>query len=208
MKYDEQVVYVVDDDASVRGAMRTLLSSVGIAVEDFGSAEEFLGEDRAGAAGCLILDVRMPQMGGLELLDELRSRAVELPIIFITGHGDVPTSVRAMKRGAVDFLLKPFNEQELLEAVHKALAADEEHRGQRKLRVEAQERLQQLTPRELQVLALVVAGHTNKEIGEALGAAENTIKIHRGRVMQKMKADSVPQLVRWAQLAGIEPGPR
>jgi FixJ family two-component response regulator len=196
-------VYVIDDDASVRRALTLLLSSLDIAVQGFESAEEFLEAYTAGDPGCLVLDVRMPRMSGLELQRELTARAMEIPIVFITGHGDVPMSVRAMKYGAVDFLLKPFNDQQLLDAIHEALAADDGLRKTKALREEAQERLANLTPREREVLILVVDGSTNKEVGNALGAAEKTIKIHRSRVMKKMQAGSLPELVRLAQAAGI-----
>ncbi len=204
MQGQSPVIYVVDDDNSVRTALRVLLSSVGMQASEFASAEEFLDCGYSGDAACLVLDVRMPGLGGLDLLDELERRNWQIPVIFITGHGDVPMSVRAMKKGAVDFLLKPFNEQELLDAVQRALAADSGLREQRERTGEARQRLDTLTPRELEVLRLVIAGHSNKEIGSILGAAENTIKIHRGRVMQKMQALSLPGLVRRAQDAGVE----
>lgn len=183
--------------------MTLLLSSLGMAVQDYESAEQFLDAYTPGDPGCLVLDVRMPVMSGLDLQQELDARGMEIPIVFITGHGDVPMSVRAMKQGAVDFLLKPFNDQQLLDAVHGAIAADEGLRKTRVLREESQARLASLTPREREVLILVVEGSTNKEIGNALGAAEKTIKIHRSRVMKKMQASSVPELVRLAQAAGL-----
>ncbi|RKZ11652.1 DNA-binding response regulator [bacterium] len=204
MQGQAPVIYVVDDDDSVRTALRVLLGSVGMQANEFASAEEFLGCGYSGEAACLVLDVRMPGLGGLDLLDELERRNWQIPVIFITGHGDVPMSVRAMKKGAVDFLLKPFNEQELLDAVQRALAADANLREQRERVAEARQCVDALTPRELEVLRLVVAGHSNKEIGAILGAAENTIKIHRGRVMQKMQALSLPGLVRRSQDAGIK----
>ena len=176
-------VYVIDDDDSVRRALTLLLSSLGMTVEEHESAEQFLDAYTPGDPGCLVLDVRMPRMSGLDLQKELESRGIEIPIVFITGHGDVPMSVRAMKQGAVDFLLKPFNDQQLLDAVHAALAADEGLRKTRVLREKTQERLASLTPREREVLSLVVDGSTNKEIGNALGAAEKTIKISRGKRM-------------------------
>jgi FixJ family two-component response regulator len=174
-----------------------------MAVQGYESGEAFLESYSPGDPGCLVLDVRMPKMSGLDLQDELTDRAIEIPIVFITGHGDVPMSVRAMKHGAVDFLLKPFNDQQLLDAVHGALAADVGLRKTRALREEAQLRLASLTPREREVLVLVVEGSTNKEVGNALGAAEKTIKIHRSRVMRKMQASSLPELVRLAQAAGF-----
>jgi two-component system response regulator FixJ len=200
---ESPTIHVVDDDLSVREALRALLESVGMKVAEYESAESFLRCDYRGQPGCLVLDVRMPGMGGLDLLVELRGRGWEIPVVYITGHGDVPMSVRAMKLGAVDFLLKPFNEQELLDAVQKALAADDKLRDARRSREEVNARLDTLTPREREVLELVVEGYSNREVGTILGAAENTIKIHRSRVLKKMQATSLPELVRMAEVVGI-----
>jgi two-component system response regulator FixJ len=201
-----RTVFVVDDDDSVRRALALLLDSVGMKVVEYGSAEAFLTGYDPEDPGCLVLDVRMPNMSGLDLQKELRARSLEIPIVFITGHGDVPMSVQAMKKGAIDFLLKPFNDQQLLDAVHKALYTDSRLRGRRARRIEARTLLDTLTPREREVFALVVEGSTNKEIGNILGAAEPTIKIHRGRVMHKLQAESVPDLVHLAQDAGDPTG--
>jgi two-component system response regulator FixJ len=199
-------VYVVDDDHSMRRALVLLLTSVGVEVEEFETAEEFLEGCDPERAGCLVLDVRMPGMSGLDLQRELAARSIDLPIIFITGHGDVPMGVRAMKQGAVDFLQKPFNDQQLIDAVREGLNADLERRKARAIQAEALEKLASLTAREREVMELVVAGLTNKEVGARLGAAEKTIKIHRSRVMHKMGARSLPELVRLAQDAGMEGG--
>ena len=198
-------ICVVDDDRSVRQAIRSVLQSVGMAVEDFASAEDFLDYAADGSVGCLILDVRMPGIGGLDLFQILGERGRNIPVVFVTGHGDVPMSVRAMKQGAIDFLQKPFNEQELLDAVGKALEEDRA-RSEVRQRVEAVEaRIASLTPRELEVMKLIVEGYSNPEVGRILGAAENTIKIHRARVMKKMEAGSLPELVRLAAVPA-DPG--
>jgi two-component system, LuxR family, response regulator FixJ len=198
---DIPTVFVVDDDDSVRHAVAALLSSVGMVVKEYETAELFLDSYSPGDSGCLVLDVRMPKMSGLDLQKEIIAKGMEIPIVFITGHGDVPMSVRAMKHGAVDYLLKPFNDQQLLDAVQDALTAESELRKAAGIRTEAQDRVSSLTRREREVLALVIEGRTNKEVGNALGIAEATIKIHRSRVMQKMQADSLPDLVRLAQAA-------
>ena len=200
---DGPIVWVVDDDESVRKALSRLIQSVGLDVETFPSAQAFLARDLSERASCLVLDVRMPGLNGLDLLEELRQAGLDIPVIFITGHGDVPMSVRAMKAGAVDFLEKPFNDQQLLDAIHQAIASDEQVRRERVERAEVQRRLETLTPREGEVLALVVTGLLNKQIGAELGTSEKTIKVHRARVMEKMQADSLPDLVRIAQTVGI-----
>ena len=199
----EPTVFVVDDDASIRRALARLLKSVGLAVELYAGAQEFLEACDPDRPGCLLLDVRMPGTGGLELQQILASRGIEWPIVFITGHGDVPMSVRAMKAGAVDFLPKPFSDQDLLDAVQRALGRDSELRTVRAQRAEVTQRIARLTPREREVFALVVAGRMNKHIAAQLGASEKTIKVHRGRVMEKMQADSVAELVVLAQAAGV-----
>jgi two-component system, LuxR family, response regulator FixJ len=198
---DIPTVFVVDDDDSVRRAVAKLLSSVGMVVKEYKTAELFIDSHQPGDSGCLVLDVRMPGMSGLDLQKEIIARGMELPIVFITGHGDVPMSVRAMKHGAVDYLLKPFNDQQLIDAVQGALAVSSELRRSAQIRAAAQAKVASLTQREREVLSLVVEGHTNKEVANVLGVAEATIKIHRSRVMQKMQADSLPDLVRLAQAA-------
>ncbi len=195
----ESVVYVVDDDESVRRALARLIRGAGFGVETFASASAFLACPVADHAACLVLDVRLPGASGLDLQSALAESGRSMPIVFITGYASVPMSVRAMKGGAVDFLQKPFDEQELLDSVGRALARDRQTRAARAERDVVQQRLDSLTPRERQVLALVVRGLLNKQIAGELGAAEKTIKIHRGRVMRKMAADSVASLVRMVQ---------
>ena len=192
-------VFVVDDDSSVRGGLGRLLKSVGLAVETFASAREFLERGRAEGPACLVLDVRLPELSGLDLQAELARAGVAIPIIFITGHGNVPISVRAMKAGAADFMEKPVDEQELLDAVHRALERDRRVRQEQAEVAELRRRLESLTPREREVLAHVVAGRLNKQIAAELGTSEKTVKVHRARVMEKMKVSSLPELVRAAE---------
>ncbi len=196
-------VFVVDDDPSIRRALTRLIQSVGLAVESFGSAQDFLQACDGERPGCLVLDIRMPQLSGLDLQQMLASRGIDLPIIFITGHGDVPTSVRAMKAGALDLIQKPFQDQELLDAIQRAIARDIELRKRRAEHASAAQRAALLTPREREVFALVVAGMMNKEIAVRLGISEKTIKVHRARVMEKMQARSVAELVVLSQAAGV-----
>jgi FixJ family two-component response regulator len=196
MTDSEPIVFVVDDDASVREAVKKLISSVGLRVETFGSTREFLDGKRPDSPACLVLDVRLPDASGLELQHALAEAGVQIPIIFITGHADVPMTVRAMKAGAVEFLTKPFRGQELLDAIQVAIARDRVMRNEQGQINELHSRYETLTPREKEVLALVVSGLLNKQVGAELGASELTVKTHRGRVMQKMQAESLADLVR------------
>ena len=183
---DEPVVFVIDDDASVREALSNLFRSVGLRVEVFGSAHEFLQSTLPNVAGCLILDIRLPRLSGLDFQAELAKADIRIPIIFMTGHGDIPMTVRAMKAGAVDFLTKPFRDQaKMLSGLHARFAT--------------------LTPREREVMALVTTGLMNKQIAAEIGIAEITVKIHRGHIMRKMTAKSLPDLVRMAEMLGIGP---
>jgi FixJ family two-component response regulator len=196
-------VFVVDDDPAVRKSLARLLRSAGLEAIAFGSPEEFLRSIGADAAGCAILDVTMPGLDGLALQRELASRGTELPVIFLTGHGDVPMSVQAMKGGARDFLTKPVDDEVLLAAVRRTLETDRAGRESRRERAAIRERLGTLTAREREVLEGVVAGRLNKQIASDLGIAEKTVKVHRGRVMEKMAASSVAELVRMADRAGL-----
>lgn len=193
-------VFVVDDDASVRKALVRLLKSAGYRPEGCASAEEFLDRwERDPAPGCVLLDIQMPGLDGLQLQQKLQACAVSIPIIFITGHGDIPSSVSAMKAGAVDFFPKPIRDGDLLRAVREAIQRDQKERSERAERDAVAKRFQTLTPREREVMALVVQGMLNKQIAFELGASEKTVKIHRGRVMEKMKVSSVADLVRAAE---------
>ena len=198
-------VFIVDDDHSARSGLACLLGAEGYRTRSFGSADEFLATDPPEQPGCLVLDVRLPGLSGLDLQGALTQTERIVPIVFITGHGNVPMSVQAMKSGAVDFLQKPFEEDQLLAAIERALARCRAARAERTERMVVQRRFDMLTPRERQVLGLVVAGRLNKQIAADLGAAEKTIKIHRGRVMRKMEASSVAELVRMSQRIGIQP---
>lgn len=202
----DAVVYVVEDDEAVRRALARLLRSVGLGVETFASAKAFLEYPRPERPACLVLDVRLPGPSGLELQTALGGAQSTLPIIFITGHATVPMSVRAMKAGAVDFLQKPFDDHELLETVQRALGRSRHARAEHSERAVIQSRFHALTPREQEVLSLVVTGMLNKQIAARLGAAEKTIKVHRGRVMKKMAAESVADLVRMAQRLDLRAG--
>jgi FixJ family two-component response regulator len=192
------VVFVIDDDSSMRSALADLVSSVGLQVRLFASPQEFLDCKRTDAPGCLILDVRLPGMSGLTFQKDLARRGIALPIIFVTAHGDIAMSVRAMKSGAVEFLTKPFRDQELLDAINSAIERDRDRRSEEALMSELRERYALLTERERQVLVLVVSGHANKQIAGQLDLSEMTVKVHRGQVMRKMKARSLPELVRMA----------
>jgi FixJ family two-component response regulator len=199
-------VYVVDDDSSIRQALSGLLRSVGLKVETFGSAQEFLRAPRGESPACLVLDVRLPDGSGLDLPDALRDMDSPLPIIYITGHGTIPMSVRAMKSGALEFLTKPFRDDELLDAIKVALERDRVAKAERSELGEARHRIERLTPREREVLELVVAGKMNKQIAAELGTAEQTVKQHRGRVMRKLEVDSVADLVRLVERASGQTG--
>jgi FixJ family two-component response regulator len=195
----EPMVYVIDDDRQIREGLHSLIRSVGFRVETFASAQEFLDAKRPDAPACLILDVRMPGLSGLDLQQTLKNANLRLPIIFITGHGDIPMSVRAMKEGAHEFLTKPVRGQDLLEAVQKAIAADTRARQERAELDGIRSRFQSLTPREREVTDLVVAGLLNKQIADELGMSELTVKTHRAHVMEKTAADSLAHLVRMAE---------
>jgi len=199
------VVFVVDDDASVRAALGSLLRSVGLDVRLFASAQEFLSEPLGDAPACIVLDVRLPGMSGLDLQGELARRDPALPIIVITGHGDIPMTVRAMRAGAVEFLPKPFRDQDLLDAVQQALERARVLRHEQAVTADLRARFDSLTPREREVMGLVVAGLLNKQIAYELGISEVTVKIHRGQAMHKMRAESVAELVRMAERIGVRP---
>lgn len=194
MPLDRPTVFVVDDDVSVRSAIQGMLKSVGLHAETFATPQEFLNRKVDGPS-CLVLDVRLPGISGLDLQQELVEAGIQIPVIFITGHGDIPMSVRAMKSGAVEFLTKPFRTQDLLDAIHQALDRDRKAREQRHELDELRKRYESLTPREREVLALVVSGRMNKEIANELGTSQVTVKIQRRQVMLKMKADSLAELV-------------
>jgi FixJ family two-component response regulator len=194
----DAVVFVVDDDAAVRRSLDNLIRSVGLRAETFASAQEFLSSKRPEVPGCLVLDVRLPGLSGLDLQKRMAEADMEIPIIFITGHGDIPMTVQAMKAGAVEFLTKPFREQDLLDAIQQALERDRQTREQRAEIEGLRRRSASLTPREREVMALMVAGLLNKQIAGELGASETTVKIHRHNVMEKMGAGSLADLVRMA----------
>ena len=199
----DALVFVVEDDAPLRESLQDLMQSVGLRVAAFASAQEFLHSKRPEVPGCLVLDVRLPGLSGLELQQRLAEADIEIPIIFITGHGDIPMSVRAMKAGAVEFLTKPFRDQELLDAIQQALARDRHARDQRAEIAALRRRFDSLTPRQRDVMALVVAGLLNKQIAGELGTSEATVKTHRKHVMAKMGAGSLANLIRMADKLGI-----
>jgi FixJ family two-component response regulator len=197
------VIFVVDDDLSVRKSLARVMTSAGYAVEAYASAREFLARAASTGPSCLVLDVRMPGLTGLELQEALADKDHRMPIVFITGHGDISMSVKAMKAGAADFITKPFDVESLLEAVERALTKDVKDLGEEGQTAEVRERVQRLTARELEVFALVVTGMLNKQIAGELGIGEKTVKVHRARVMEKMEAGSVAELVRLADRAGV-----
>jgi FixJ family two-component response regulator len=199
----DAIVFVVDDDEGMRQSLKNLIGSVGLRVEAFASAQEFLRSKLTDVPGCLVLDVRLPGLSGLDLQKRMAEAGIEIPIIFITGHGDIPMTVQAMKAGAVEFLTKPFRDQDLLDAIQQALEHDRKTREQRAEIEKLRSRLESLTPREREVMGLVVAGLLNKQIAGELGTSETTIKIHRHQVMEKMGAGSLAELVRMADRLGI-----
>jgi FixJ family two-component response regulator len=207
MKDAKPAVFIVDDDPSVRKSLERLLQSVGLSAKSFGSAAQFLQSGHGQETGCLVLDVRMPEISGLELQEKLAKAGILLPIVFISGHGTVPMSVRAMKAGAMDFLQKPFDEQDLLDAVYRAIERCRQERAKREeLRI-IEEKIRTLTPKEQEVFFWVIAGLPNKNIADKLETAEKTVKVHRASIMKKMSAQSVADLVRMAVRAGIRPSP-
>jgi FixJ family two-component response regulator len=199
----EPIVFVIDDDPSVRRAIRRLIGSVGLQVELFGSAKEFLSSERPDGPSCLVLDIRLPGISGLDFQRGLAEANIHIPIIIITAHGDIPMTVRAMKAGAVEFLTKPFRDQDLLDAVHVALEQDRAKRQQEEEIATLRQRWESLTPREREVLPLLVSGLLNKQIAGEIGTSETTVKVHRGQLMRKMGADSLAELVRLAERIGI-----
>jgi FixJ family two-component response regulator len=201
---DQPIVFVIDDDESMRRALSNLFESVGLRVEVFGSALELLGSKLPDVASCLVLDIRLPGLSGLDFQTELAKASIHIPIIFMTGHGDIPMTVRAMKAGAIDFLTKPFRQQEMLDAVATAIERDRKRREDDKMISNAQARVETLTPRERDVLALVAAGLMNKQIAAELGIAEITVKIHRGHIMKKMGTRSLADLVKITEMLRIQ----
>jgi FixJ family two-component response regulator len=199
----ESIVFVVEDDASMRRALSNLFESVGLQVEMFGAASEMLQSKLPDVASCLVLDVRLPGLSGLEFQTELAKANIHIPIIFLTGHGDIPMSVRAMKEGAVDFLTKPFRDQDMLDAVVKAIERDRERRGADRIVADLRALFETLSTREREVLTLVSSGLMNKQIAAELGLAEITVKIHRGHLMKKMRARSLADLLRKAETLGV-----
>jgi FixJ family two-component response regulator len=205
MTDERTTVFIIDDDPSARRGLSRMVRAAGMTVEEYGSALEFLERKHYDGYGCIILDVKMPEMNGLELQEELVKADYSMPIIFISGHGDVPMTARAMKKGAVDFLTKPVDRDHLLKVINESLARDRESLKAFSNKTKVRKRLATLSPREYEVMTFVIVGMLNKQIAYELGIVEDTVKIHRGRMMKKMNAASVPELVRFADIAGIEP---
>jgi RNA polymerase sigma factor (sigma-70 family) len=205
MSETESIVFVVDDDPSVRSAIERLIGTVGLQVQLFGSAQEFLASKLPNVPSCLVLDIRLPGISGLALQRQFAETNVQIPIIFITSHRDVPMTVRAMKAGAVEFLTKPFHDQDLLDAIHSALERDRGRRQQEAGLAVLRERFESLSPREREVVSLVVSGMLNKQIAAQIGTAENTVKVHRSRAMEKMQANSLAALVQMIQRLQVSP---
>jgi len=203
MTEPQPIVFIIDDDISVRDGISDLLRSVGLDAHTYGSTQEFVSSKRPDASGCIILDVRLPGRSGLDFQQTLRELGIRLPVIFITGHGNIPISVRAMKSGAIEFLTKPINEQQLLDAVHAAIELDRANRQDNALTKELRARFDSLTPREREIMSLIVSGKLNKQIGFQVGLSEMTVKVHRSHVMQKMQAKSLVDLVRMADKLGV-----
>jgi len=208
MREEQSVVYVIDDDPSMRDTLEDLFRSVGLEVRVFASTQEFLAARRPDAPACLVLDVRLPGQSGLDFQRGLAASGLDLPIVFITGHGDVPMAVQAMKAGAIEFLTKPFRDQELLDAIQAGIERDRARRRGAPLVAELRTRLDSLTERERQIMTLVVSGQLNKQIAAELAVSQMTVKVHRGQIMRKMRANSLPELVRMADRLGVHPKAR